>query len=145
VQAVHLPIFGTKRFRFECTRCGECCRKPGVVYLGRGEAARLAAHLGMEELVFRARYVTRYSEDEEAIEVPGDTDGCPLLDGDLCSVEAVKPNQCRAYPFWPELVEDPEAWELEKAACEGIGRGRVWRRREVEEMMLLELDVRGEE
>jgi Fe-S-cluster containining protein len=48
---------------------------------------------------------------------------CPLLTPDGCSVQGSKPNQCQTYPFWPEYLGSPEAWNAEEARCEGIGRG----------------------
>lgn len=136
---VHLPVLGSKKLRFECTQCGACCRRPGVVYLGEGEPARLASHLGLSEERFRDLYVTEYETGDEAIDVPDDSAGCPLLiDGHLCSVEPVKPGQCRSYPFWSELVQSGEAWDAEKEACEGIGRGPAWPEDEVRRMLALD-------
>lgn len=140
---MHLPVLGSSRLQFECTRCGACCRRPGVVYLGDGEAERLAGFLGMGEAEFRRRYVTVYVTGDEAIDVPDDSSGCPLLDGDLCSVDPVKPGQCRSYPFWNELIYEEGAWEREKAACEGIGRGREWSREEALQMLALDPARKG--
>lgn len=140
---MHLPVLGSRRLQFECTRCGACCRRPGVVYLGEGEASRLAAWLGLTEEAFRQRYVTEYETGDEAIDVPDDSKGCPLLVGDLCSVDPVKPGQCRSYPFWSELLYDEGAWEKEKAACEGIGQGREWTREEALEMLRLDPTRKG--
>jgi uncharacterized protein len=40
-------------------------------------------------------------------------------------VHPAKPTQCRAFPFWPELIEDEK--QLEEAAqwCPGIGKGNL--------------------
>ena len=134
-----LPVVPSprRRLRFECTRCGACCRKPGLVWLHPEEPARLAAHLGLDVRPFVRRFLRRI-RGRWAIVVPDDEVGCPLLAGDLCSVEPVKPGQCRAYPFWRELVDDPAAWRAEGRACEGIGRGPVWRASEVREMLALD-------
>ena len=138
VAAVKLPVLATRRrLRFECTRCGACCRKPGLVYLHPEEPARLAAHLGLDRRTFARRYL-REVRGRLAIVVPEGSAGCPLLDGDLCSVEPVKPGQCRAYPFWPELVGDAAAWRRERGACEGIGRGPVWPAAEVRRLRALD-------
>lgn len=40
-----------------------------------------------------------------------------------CSVYAVRPLQCRAYPFWRHIVDYPDGWEREAAECPGIGIG----------------------
>jgi Fe-S-cluster containining protein len=136
---VKLPVVSQtrRRLRFECTRCGACCRKPGFVYLHPDEPARLARHLGVDPRTFTRRYL-REVEGRWAIVVPEGSAGCPLLAGDLCSVDAVKPGQCRAYPFWEELVDDAAAWRREKAACEGIGRGPVWPAADVRHLLALD-------
>ncbi len=133
-----LPQLPRRRLRFECTRCGACCRRPGVVYLAADEPARLAAFLGLGLAQFRSRYLSELPDGEGwVIEVEGDA-GCPLLDGDLCSVEAVKPGQCRAYPFWSELVDNRPAWRREAALCEGIGKGPVIPSDEVKRLRALD-------
>ena len=40
-----------------------------------------------------------------------------------CGIHPAKPTQCRTFPFWPELVEDPRAWKLTARFCPGIGKG----------------------
>ncbi|WP_373049356.1 YkgJ family cysteine cluster protein [Vulgatibacter sp.] len=132
-----------RRLRFECTQCGACCRKPGLVHLHPDEPARLAAYLGLEVRAFAARYLRRLPGGRMAIVVHEGSAGCPLLAGDRCSVEAVKPGQCRAYPFWPELVGDPAAWRAEKRKCEGLGRGPVWPAAEIRRLLALDPGVDG--
>lgn len=109
-----------------------------MIYLRPEEPARLGAWLGLTEAQFRKRFVTTTAAGAEVIEVKEVGIGCPLLEGDLCSVDEVKPGQCRAYPFWSELVGDRHAWRREKRDCEGIGRGPVWPRDEIERMLRLD-------
>lgn len=46
--------------RFECTRCGNCCRgAPGFVRVGYDETQDLARHLGVSPAEFRRRYTRR--------------------------------------------------------------------------------------
>lgn len=42
-----------------------------------------------------------------------------------CSVYAVRPTQCRTWPFWDENLESPEAWDdaRERTPCPGMGEG----------------------
>ena len=50
-------------------------------------------------------------------------EACPFFDGG-CTIEPVKPVQCRAYPFWPELVNTRWDWRCESKECPGIDKGR---------------------
>ena len=49
---------------------------------------------------------------------------CALLDEEKgqCSVYEARPVQCRTWPFWPENLESPEAWDLASFECEGMVR-----------------------
>jgi Fe-S-cluster containining protein len=84
---------------YECVRCTECCRWPGQVKLGEGEIARLAAFLGVSEYDFIQRY-TRLSADRSGLALqdkPGGSE-CIFLEGRDCTVQPVKPQQCRDFP-----------------------------------------------
>jgi Fe-S-cluster containining protein len=43
----------------------------------------------------------------------------------LCSIHENRPQQCRTWPFWPENIKSPRAWQRTSRACEGINRGPV--------------------
>src|SRR5207244_284108 len=84
---------------YECVRCTECCRWPGQVKLSDGEIARLATFLGMSEYQFIQRY-TRLSADRNGLALqdkPASSE-CIFLEGRDCSVQPVKPQQCRDFP-----------------------------------------------
>lgn len=107
---------------FTCTRCGKCCRGPGEVWftLAEKELAVEAVRGTPFEAAVRSRW--RPAGAYEVIDVAGDT-ACPLLGPDGCTIQAVKPAQCRTYPFWPELLHSREDWVSEKQRCEGIDLG----------------------
>jgi Fe-S-cluster containining protein len=109
--------------RFACRQCGSCCTgEPGFVYLRAGEADRIAAHLGLDPVAFRARHTRR---------VPGGTSLCEEEDGRCaffeagCRIYPVRPRQCRTYPFWQRVVASPEAWREEAGRCPGMDGGPV--------------------
>jgi Fe-S-cluster containining protein len=54
---------------------------------------------------------------------PGRGKQCGFLSGKQCSIHAVKPVQCRLFPFWPELVESRREWKQAGTWCPGIGQG----------------------
>jgi Fe-S-cluster containining protein len=87
-----MPIF------HECQRCTACCRWPGEVRLTDAEIARLAGFLGVSEAQFIQRY-TRLRSDRRGLTLQEKPDGaCVFLDGADCSVQPVKPQQCRDFP-----------------------------------------------
>jgi uncharacterized protein len=89
-------------FRFACRRSGNCCSIPGgIVRVTPAEKTAIAAQLGMSEQAFASRYLQ--------------PDGVRLKDG-----YAVRPAKCREWPFWPELLRDPELLRLVQRTCPGI-------------------------
>lgn len=115
------------RLRFECTGCGACCigRSGHVVELDAREAEAIRAALGLSRPWFRRRYLER--DPDGGLGIRLDADGrCPFLGADRrCRVYAVRPTQCRTYPWWPELVERRRDWDEEARRCEGMNRGAV--------------------
>lgn len=113
--------------RFTCQGCGRCCRgEPGAIWFSPEEEGRLVTALGMDPASFRRRYVTRIWGAPSLRERPGGD--CVLLDPDTgrCGVYAVRPLQCRTYPFWPSVVVSPESWRDHARRCPGMDQGRLW-------------------
>jgi Fe-S-cluster containining protein len=87
-----VPVF------YECQRCTACCRWPGQVRLTGEEITRLAAFKGMSEPDFIQQF-TRLRWDRGGLALQEKPDGgCMFLVGDDCSVQSVKPQQCRDFP-----------------------------------------------
>ncbi|HUP03325.1 MAG TPA: YkgJ family cysteine cluster protein [Bryobacteraceae bacterium] len=108
--------------RFECQPgCIECCRQEGFVYLSEADLSRAAGFLGMSDEDFERKYVYR-TRNLRRLRVPRAV-RCPFLKGDGCSIHPAKPTQCRAFPFWPELVKRGRAWRKTAKYCPGIDKG----------------------
>ncbi len=107
-------------FTFACQRSGNCCARPeGVVRVDAQEIAQLAVQLGMSDAAFRARFVAA-SGDRLKDGLGG---RCVFLqDGAAatCTVYAARPAQCRTWPFWPELRDDPQVLAEAMRVCPGI-------------------------
>lgn len=94
---------------YVCQRCGNCCRAPGDVRVSSAEIGRIAAHLGIATDEFISRY-TRLRADRAGLSLEDHPDGaCVFLEGNTCSIQAVKPVQCLGfpnrwrYPGWRQL------------------------------------------
>lgn len=112
--------------RFACTGCGKCCTGRGswVIEVNRAEQERIRRHLGIGRDWLRRRYVFRFDDETESLRMHPNGDCVFLEDGRRCRIYAVRPAQCRSYPFWPELASRA-AWRAEARRCEGIGTGPV--------------------
>lgn len=120
-----MPLF------HDCQRCTACCRWPGQVRLTDEEITRLAAFNGLSEHVFIQRF-TRLTHDRRGLALQEKPSGaCVFLVGNDCSVQAVKPQQCRDFPnLWkypgseqycraiPREVSDDEYVRLVSAATQ---------------------------
>lgn len=121
------PFYETHDLHFSCTRCGRCCATRGeyYVFLSAREAEHIRARLGLTRAWFRRRYLRRL-EDGQRVLAAGPGERCIFLDEhDRCRIYAVRPVQCRTYPFWPEIAGSRRAWYAERRRCEGIGRGEA--------------------
>lgn len=83
------------------------------------EAAAIAAHLGLDVAAFRSRFV---QPDGERLK-DGLGNRCVFLhDGAeaSCSIYPVRPAKCREFPFWPEVLADPELLARVRRTCPGV-------------------------
>ena len=128
---------------FTCTQCGNCCGgAPGFVWIERADIVRIAGHLKItpEEMVERycRKIDGRWSLNEGP--GPGSDYDCVFLreeqkaarsaDGTrvsvkrrYCSVYAVRPLQCRTWPFWRENLSSPKTWDHAAKRCHGMSHG----------------------
>lgn len=127
------PFYEQTGLRFSCTRCGKCCKtgKGYYVFMAGQEAESIREYLGLSKGWFRRRYLERLDSGELVAADAGDG-SCVFLDCEgQCSVYAVRPVQCRTYPFWPEIVSTRTGWKAERRRCEGIDHGRTVSQRRV--------------
>ncbi len=127
---------------FQCTGCGRCCfgNDDHFIHVNDEEAERIRSHLGISWDWFRRRYQVRL--DHGAGWGVRLQDGrCVFLDSDLrCSIYAVRPTQCRTYPYWPEVLRSRGSWRAEAKRCEGIGRGDSVDVRLIENQLRLQIE-----
>lgn len=124
-QAAHEPWY-KEGLRFRCTQCGNCCTgPPGYVWVNRLEMEQIAAYCGESLERLRSEFVrevgVRHSLRERA---NGD---CVFLDANTrrCTIYAVRPRQCRSWPFWSSNLRSPQDWQRTCEFCPGAGHGEM--------------------
>lgn len=113
--------------RFECIPgCGRCCTgAPGYVWVTQEEIQSLATAGGMETSQFEELFVRQVGDRKSLVEhANGD---CVFFDSNArqCLIYAMRPRQCRTFPFWESNVRTPEAWQEACQMCPGCGQGPV--------------------
>ncbi|HUR28237.1 MAG TPA: YkgJ family cysteine cluster protein [Planctomycetota bacterium] len=113
--------------RFSCTQCGNCCKNHGdyaFVNLSPRDLQEIPRFLGISVEQFLARYATKEPGHHPTLRM--DEPQCPFLDANSrCTIYAVRPMQCRTWPFWRSNLEQ-ETWEgAVKSRCPGVGHGEL--------------------
>lgn len=85
--------------RYLCQRCGNCCRWPGFVRLDDNEINAIAAFLQLTPAEFIAQH-TQLRPSRSGLMLQSNPDGsCIFLQGiNTCTIQPVKPQQCRDFP-----------------------------------------------
>lgn len=120
-----------KGLKFECARCGKCCRgEPGFVWVNGAELVSIAGFLGIGLELIESRCTHSVGERFSLREKPnGD---CVFWENGIgCRIYPVRPTQCRTFPFWRHNVASANAWQRVSARCEGVGRGKLFRAEEI--------------
>jgi Fe-S-cluster containining protein len=114
-----------KGIRFQCQGSGRCCVSHGefgFVYLTLADRRRMAKVLKVTASVF----TRKYCKVTDGVHHLNDTgDDCLFLKNKRCTVYEGRPEQCRTWPFWPEVMS-AKAWAKEvNAFCPGVDKGSV--------------------
>lgn len=121
-QSDTIPWF-KEGLKFECQRCGRCCRgEPGVVWVNKNEIEKIAAFLGISREAFARNYLRSFNERYSLVEYGGGD--CIMYDNG-CKIYDVRPCQCRTFPFWGSNLEDRSEWEKLKKTCPGVDKGKL--------------------
>ncbi|MBI2805363.1 MAG: YkgJ family cysteine cluster protein [Planctomycetes bacterium] len=111
--------------RFRCTMCGNCCTgTPGYVWVTDAETAAIAEFLGepLDETIQRR---TRAERSGRSLRERANGD-CVFYDKQAgCTIYAVRPAQCRTWPFWESNLRSPKDWQHTCVVCPGSGQGEL--------------------
>jgi len=147
----------TKLPRFECTKCGACCRDEFLLVTVTGsDIVRIAAVLGLspnEMLKVLDFYVvsdgapTPIGLDKfPSVATEGglsfialkkmENGECIFLKENLCMIHPVRPAVCRSFPFVFDESDGQRTWGLsaKKEICPGLGTGPQASEIELEEL-----------
>jgi Fe-S-cluster containining protein len=109
--------------------------REGVVYLEPIDLERLGKYLDLSSTEVLYRFGRR-DEDGELVLGQNENGDCVFLADSKCSVYDARPIQCKSYPFLPLTdftpVESASWWRREKDHCPGIGKGRIYSKKEIE-------------
>ena len=116
---------------FTCTRCGNCCRSHGYVYLTTRDRVMLAIRFNLTVGVFTRQYCEKRHGEYHLKHPEKD---CLFLDANgRCSIYEDRPKQCRTWPFWKSNIDTPEDWSQAAMRCPGINRGELCPHEEIVE------------
>jgi uncharacterized protein len=102
--------------KYQCVRCGNCCRWPGDVNVTNDEVGKISHYLGMKETDF-IEQCTRLNANRTGLSIIDKPNGeCLFLEGlNVCRIQLVKPLQCSGFPnIWnfPGWRDQCEAVEV---------------------------------
>jgi len=127
---------------FSCTRCSACCRfESGFVFLSEKDASLLSTALNMEFMSFTETYCrwipAENGEFQLSLKEKSNYDCIFWAKGAVegCTVYDQRPLQCRAFPFWPSIVDNKSNWETAARDCPGMGKGKFHSRDSVKEWL----------
>ncbi len=101
----------------------------------------MATELGLSTSQFTRNYCNK--EDGIYHLKDGEDGKCLFLEDNKCGVYQGRPTQCRTWPFWPEAM-NAKVWDNEVATfCPGIGKGKLWNKNEIQE--ILDTQIASEE
>lgn len=104
---------------FDCRMCGQCCEGEGGIILSLFDLQRLHEGLQLEKQAFLDNYAV-YRNGKWQIKTGEDGNCIFFREGKGCSVHSIKPNVCRAWPFFRGNMADAESLYLAKDFCPGI-------------------------
>lgn len=86
---------------------------------------RMAKVLGLSTREFTSKHLAKTEGVWHLKEDTANGDCRFLVGGNRCGVYEGRPDQCRTWPFWPEVM-NAKTWKKEVAAyCPGVGKGKL--------------------
>lgn len=105
---------------FDCKQCGDCCTGYGGTYVTEKDIENISEFIGCAKEEFIEKYCN-ISGGKPLLSQGGD--GKCVFFKELCTIHAVKPRMCRAWPFIEGVLKNENNWNVMSEACPGIITG----------------------
>jgi len=105
-------------FDFKCIHCGHCCRNEGSVFFTDSEIMDISDFMGINHREFKEQFLTFSSFGYAHHVLKGEH--CVFLKNNLCSINSVKPKQCKTFPYWKEYISKDGKLKDFNRHCKGI-------------------------
>ena len=111
--------------QFTCTQCGDCCTgEPGFVWVNE-EELRAIADARAESVEEVVAVFTRLEGRRRTLREKLNGECIFFERGRGCTIYAVRPRQCRTWPFWASNMRTRADWDRTCSVCPGSGQGEL--------------------
>ena len=103
---------------FNCRQCGDCCKGFGGTYVSPEDVQAIAAFIHIDPQILLKSYC-QFSGTKPVL-AQAENGFCVFWKDKICTIHPVKPRMCKAWPFIPSVVKDPQNWQIMAGFCPGI-------------------------
>jgi Fe-S-cluster containining protein len=103
---------------FDCRQCGDCCKGFGGTYVSPDDIQAIATFIGVDPESFHQRFCQ--PSGKKRVLAQGENGYCIFWNDRLCTIHPVKPRMCKAWPYIPGVLKDPQNWYIMASMCPGI-------------------------
>lgn len=103
---------------FNCRQCGDCCKGFGGTYVSPEDIQAIAAFIQVDPEIFPKKYCQ--PSGRKTVLAQAENGYCIFWKDRICTIHPVKPRMCKAWPFIPNVLKDPQNWYIMAGLCPGI-------------------------
>ena len=103
---------------FNCQQCGDCCKGFGGTYVSPEDVQAIAAFVHVDPHSFLDKYCQL--SGSRPVLAQAENGFCVFWEDGICTIHPVKPRMCKAWPFIPNVLQDPQNWYIMAGLCPGI-------------------------
>jgi len=103
---------------FNCQQCGDCCKGFGGTYVSSEDVQSIAAFIHIDPKLLLEKYCQL--SGKKPVLAQAENGYCVFWKDRICNIHPVKPRMCKAWPFIPNILKDPQNWYIMAGLCPGI-------------------------